>query len=304
MLYQQLGNSNLHVSRIGYGAWALGGRGWGTYHEGEARRALEACLECGINFFDTAPVYGFGRSEQVLGEVLSGVRSEILIATKCGLVWNDSGQVRHDLSRETLRRDIEASLQRLKTDYIDLYQIHWPDRHTPLEETLDELVSFQRAGVVRHIGVSNFSAQQLQSACALAGIVSVQQLYNLLQRDAAEEVLPVCRQKGLGFIAYSPLAQGVLAGEMDAQSRPGRHDVRRRNPLYRSPEHFEEAVSYAGSLPQPGVIAALRFVLERPEVTCVLVGMTQRKHVELNMQALDCRQVLSTVEPFSGPEVI
>ena len=290
MDYRQLGSSSLNVSRIGYGAWALGGRGWGNYNEGEARRALEACLECGINFFDTAPVYGFGRSEQVLGEVLSGVRSEILIATKCGLVWNDSGQVRHDLSRATLRRDLEASLQRLKTDYIDLYQIHWPDRRTPLEETLDELVSFQRSGVVRHIGVSNFSAQQLQSACALADIVSVQQLYNLLQRDAADEVLPVCRQKNLGFIAYSPLAQGVLAGEMDANSRPGRHDVRRRNPLYRSPEHFEQAVCYADGLPQPGAIAALRFVLEQPEVTSVLVGMTQRKHVELNIQALDCEQ--------------
>ncbi len=180
----------------------------------------------------------------------------MLIATKCGLVWNDSGQVRHDLSRASLRRELEASLQRLKTDYIDLYQIHWPDRRTPLEETLDELVSFQRAGVIRHIGVSNFSAQQLQSACALAGIVSVQQLYNLLQRDAAIEVLPICRQKGLGFIAYSPLAQGVLAGEMDARSRPGRHDVRRRNPLYRSPEHFEQAVRYADSLPHPGAIAA------------------------------------------------
>lgn len=297
MLYQHLGNSDLHVSRIGYGAWALGGRGWGTYREGEARRALEACLECGINFFDTAPVYGFGRSEQMLGEVLSGVRSKVLIATKCGLVWNDSGQVRHDLSRAALRRDLEASLQRLKTDYIDLYQVHWPDRHTPLEETLDELVSFQRAGVVRHIGVSNFSAQQLRGACALADIVSVQQLYNLLQRDGAKEVLPLCRQNGLGFIAYSPLAQGVLAGEMDIRSRPGRHDVRRRNPLYHSPEHFEEAVSYANGLPQPGAIAALRFVLEKPGVTCVLVGMTQRKHVELNIQALDCRQALSTVEP-------
>ena len=141
--------------------------------------------------------------------------------------------------------------------------------------------------------------QQLQSACTLADIVSVQQLYNLLQRDAAKEVLPVCRQNGLGFIAYSPLAQGVLAGEMDARSRPGRQDVRRRNPLYRSPEHFEEAVSYAGSLPHPGAIAALRFLLEQPEVTSVLVGMTQRRHVELNIQALACRQALSTVKPFS-----
>ena len=291
MLYQQLGSSSLNVSRIGYGAWALGGRGWGNYNEREARRALESCLECGINFFDTAPIYGFGHSEVVLGEVLSGVRSDVLIATKCGLSWNDSGQVHHDLSRDALCRDLEASLQRLKTDYIDLYQIHWPDRRTSLEETLDELVSFQRTGVVRYIGVSNFSTQQLQQACELADIASIQQPYNLLQRDAATDVLPTCRQKNLGFIAYSPLAQGVLGGEMDVGSRPGRHDVRRRNPLYRSPEKFEQAVRYAGDLPGSGAIAALSFLFEQSEVTCVLVGMTQRKHVTFNVSALDCEQV-------------
>jgi aryl-alcohol dehydrogenase-like predicted oxidoreductase len=290
MLYQKLGSSNITVSRIGYGAWALGGRGWGNYNEREALRALETCLECGINFFDTAPVYGFGRSEQVLGKVLAGVREEVVIATKCGLVWDDSGHVRHDLSRDALRRDLEASLQRLNTDYIDLYQIHWPDKRTALEETLDELVSFQRSGVVRHIGVSNFSARQLQQACALADIVSIQQLYNLLQREAALDVLPACRQMNLGFIAYSPLAQGVLGGEMDAGSRPGRHDVRRRNPLYRSPEKFERAVRYAGALSGPGARAALRFVLEQPGVSCALVGMTQRRHVELNIKALEHEQ--------------
>jgi aryl-alcohol dehydrogenase-like predicted oxidoreductase len=286
MLYQQLGSSNLNVSRIGYGAWALGGRGWGNHNEREARLALEACLEKGINFFDTAPVYGFGRSEQIMGEVLSGVRPDIVIGTKCGLVWNDSGQVRHDLSRTALHLDLEASLKRLKTDYIDLYQIHWPDSRTPLEETMEELIGFQRSGIVRHIGVSNFSAQQLQQAFSLAGIVSIQQLYNLLQRDNANDVLPVCRQKNLGFIAYSPLAQGVLSGEMDLNSRPGRHDVRRRNPLYRNSEQFEQAVQYAQSLPQPGSIASLRFLFDQPEVTCVLVGMTQRKHVERNVSAL------------------
>ena len=291
MQYQQLGTSSLNVSRIGYGAWALGGRGWGNYNEPEARRALETCLQCGINFFDTAPVYGFGRSEKMLGDMLSGVRSEVLIATKCGLVWNDSGQVRHDLSRDNLRRELEASLQRLKTDYIDLYQIHWPDRRTPLEETFDELMSFKRSGVVREIGVSNFSSQQLQQACGLAEITSIQQLYNLLQRDAAADVLPMCRQKNLGFIAYSPLAQGVLGGTMDASRRPGRHDVRRRNPLYRNPEKFKQAVRYANDLPGSASIAALRFLLDQPEVSCVLIGMTQRKHVELNIKALSDNQL-------------
>ncbi len=287
MQYRQLGSSGLMVSRIGYGAWALGGRGWGAHNERAARAALEACLERGINFFDTAPVYGFGRSEQVLGEVLAAVRQKVIIATKCGLVWNDSTQVRHDLSREALRRDLEASLKRLKTDYIDLYQIHWSDRRTPIEETLNELLGFQRSGAVRHIGVCNFSAQLLSRACEMAPVVSIQQLYNLLQQDEALDVLPLCREHTLGFVAYSPLAQGVLAGEIDAGARPGLRDVRRRNPLYRDQERFEQAVRFAETLPQPAAHAALRFLFNQPEVTCVLVGMTQRAHVEVNVQALD-----------------
>jgi aryl-alcohol dehydrogenase-like predicted oxidoreductase len=288
MQYRPLGSSGLKVSRIGYGAWALGGRGWGPHDEREARAALEASIEYGINFFDTAPVYGFGRSEQVLGEELKAVRSRVIIATKCGLVWNDSGQVRHDLSRASLRRDLEASLKRLKTDYIDLYQIHWPDRRTSLEETFDELLGFQRSGAVRHIGVCNFSSQQLQRACKLAPVVSVQQLYNLLQQDEARELLPLCREHGLGFIAYSPLAQGVLAGEMDAGARPGLRDVRRRNPLYRDQNRFEQTVRFAETLPQPAAHVALRFLFEQQEVSSVLIGMTQRVHVETNVQALDC----------------
>jgi len=288
MKYRQLGPSGLMISRIGCGTWALGGRGWGTNNEREARAALEACLERGINFFDTAPVYGFGRSEQVLGETLRGARTRVIVATKCGLAWNDSGQVRHDLSREALRRDLEASLQRLKTDYIDLYQIHWPDRRAPLAETLEELIGFQRSGAVRHIGVCNFSAHQLQHACALAPVVSIQQLYNLLQQDEARGVLPLCREHALGFIAYSPLAQGVLAGHMDAAVRPGLRDVRRRNPLYRDPERFAAAVRFAERLPRPAAQAALRFLFEQPEVTCVLVGMTRRAHVAANMHALEC----------------
>lgn len=294
MQYRQLGSSGLTVSRIGCGTWALGGRGWGAHNEREARAALEACFEGGINFFDTAPVYGFGRSEQVLGEALKSVRSRVILATKCGLVWNDSGQVRHDLSRASLRRDLEASLQRLQTDYIDLYQIHWPDRRTPLADTIDELLGFQRSGAVRHIGVCNFSEQLLQNACGLASVVSIQQLYNLLQQDEARDVLPLCREHSLGFIAYSPLAQGVLAGEMGPDARPGLRDVRRRNPLYRDPERFEQAVRFAARLPRPAAHAALGFLFEQPEITCALVGMTRREHVAANIAALDC---MSASEP-------
>ncbi|MCP4714741.1 MAG: aldo/keto reductase, partial [Deltaproteobacteria bacterium] len=190
MIYRQLGKTPLNVSLIGYGAWALGQKGWPHVDEQEAEKTLELCIKSGINLYDTAPIYGFGRSEEILGRVLAPVRKKVVIATKCGLRWNDSGHVRHDLSRDGVHRDIEGSLKRLQTDYIDLYQIHWPDRNTPLDDTLATLMQLRSQGVIRHIGVSNFSMELLRSAADCADIISVQECYNLLQRSPETEILP------------------------------------------------------------------------------------------------------------------
>jgi aryl-alcohol dehydrogenase-like predicted oxidoreductase len=287
MHYRTLGTTGLQVSLLGYGAWALGTKGWPGVHEQTARTAVAACLEQGVNFFDTAPVYGFGRSEEILGEMLSGARQQVILATKCGLRWDERGRVFHDLSPGTVQEDLAASLSRLKTDYIDLYQIHWPDRRTPLQKTMETLNLLQKQGVIRHIGVCNFTAELLSEARKYSAVASVQCLYNMLQQDAALDILPFCREHGLGVLCYSPLAQGILAGKFGDDFKPGRHDIRHLNPLYRDTRKFHDAVAFARSLPDPPAAAALRFLAGHTDVSSILVSMTRPEHVRENAKALD-----------------
>ena len=287
MQYRTLGTSQLKVSLLGYGSWALAGKGWGNVDGKEAAQTVAECIDSGITFFDTAPVYGFGRSEEILGRLLAPVRKNVIIATKCGLSRDTRGRVGHDLSRTAVLRDLEGSLARLKTDYVDLYQIHWPDPDTPLEETLETLTGLRDAGSIRCIGVSNFRLPLLRQACALADIVSVQEQYNMLQHEAADELLPFCRTAGLGFICYSPLAQGILAGGIDAGFSPGRRDVRRFNPLFSDRGRQLQAVSFARGLAGPPATTALRFLAAREGISSILVGMTRRKHLRDNLRSLE-----------------
>ncbi len=286
MLYRTLGPSGMQVSLLGYGGWALGKKGWPGVDEKEALKTLEACVGQGINFFDTAPIYGFGRSEELLGETLCGMRSQVIIATKCGLRWNDRGYVKHNLSRDSILLEIEQSLRRLKTAYIDLYQIHWPDPHTPLEETLEILSELKDQGVIRHIGVSNFSPELLENALIHAGIVSVQQPYNMLQREAEADMLPMCRRLGLGFICYSPLAQGLLGGNFSDDFKPGRHDMRRLNPLYRNSAKFKAGIALVHNMKTSPAAESLAFVARQEAVSSMLVSMTQRKHLDENCTSI------------------
>jgi len=276
----------MQVSLLGYGGWALGKKGWPGVDEKEARKTLEAAIDRGVNFFDTAPIYGFGRSEEVLGEVLLGMRQKIFIATKCGLRWDGRGYVKHDLTAASITWELEQSLKRLKTDYIDLYQIHWPDKNTPLEETLEALCRMQQQGVIRQIGVCNFTAELILQALGHAAIASVQQLYNMLERDAEAAILPLCRDQHLGFICYSPLAQGLLAGNFTRDYKPGRHDVRRLNPLYRNREAFAAGIALVENSSSSPAAEALAFVARQEAVCTLLVSMTQRKHLSENCSAL------------------
>jgi len=285
MQYSFLGSTGIKVSRMGYGAWALGKKGWPDVDEREALKTLELCLESGINLYDTAPVYGFGRSEELLGQVLSGCRRDVIIATKCGLSWDNRGRVYHDLSDTAIKREIEASLARLKTDYIDIYQIHWPDKKTPLDETLEALCSLKQQGAIRHIGVSNFSISLLETARSQADIVSVQEAYNMLQRGAEADMLPYRKQHSIGFICYSPLAQGLLAGTFDEHFTPARHDIRRLNPLFRNRGAFCRGRHLAAESTGPPAVSALAFLARQPGVSSILVSMTKRRHLIENLTA-------------------
>lgn len=284
MEYRKLGQSNLEVSLIGYGGWALSGKGWGDVNKKEALETVEKSIENGINFFDTAPVYGFGKSEELLGMLLSSVRKKVIIATKCGLRWDDRGRVFHDLTRDAVLRDIESSLARLKTDYIDLYQIHWPDKKTELNETLDTLNELKKDGVIRFIGLSNFNTELLGKATDLTEITSLQALYNMLQRDAERDLLPFCKKNGVGFICYSPLAQGILSGKINEDFKPGKNDVRRFNSLFRSRDKFRECIAFTKKLSSPPGLKALKFLADNKDVSSILVSMTKVKHLMENLK--------------------
>lgn len=212
MKYASLGRSALKASAIGFGAWAIGGRQWGKVDDVESVAAIERAVELGINFFDTADIYGFGHSEELLGGAI-GNRSDIIIATKVGLGWNAKGKIRHDLSAVHIRSSCEASLRRLKREAIDLYQIHWPDPARPLDEAIDVLDALVKEGKARYIGASNLSIDDIEKLSEKPWFVAYQGLFNWFARDAAENIIPFCRQNNIAFIAYEPLAKGLLTGK-------------------------------------------------------------------------------------------
>ena len=205
-------------SVVGYGCWGIsGGDVWNKTTDRDSIRAVQAAVDHGVTFFDVAPVYGFGHAETILGQALGGRREDVLIATKCGLVWDDQGRITNDLSADNIFHEIDQSLRRLGVDYVDIYQMHWPDPATPIEESMDALLRIKDSGKIRHIGVSNFPVALTEEARRLGEIVSYQGLYNMLERNpesyhnipleyqTEKEVLSYCREQGLAFFPYSPL---------------------------------------------------------------------------------------------------
>ncbi|RMH77042.1 MAG: aldo/keto reductase, partial [Calditrichaeota bacterium] len=216
MQTRQLGKDGPQITEIGLGAWAIGGPwawGWGEQDDDLSIRTIHRALELGINWIDTAAVYGLGHGEEVVGRAVNGRRREVFIATKCGLVWDDRGRVRNDTRPESIRRECEDSLRRLNTDYIDLYQIHWPNDQVPVEDSWGELVRLKEEGKVRYIGVSNFGVELLERCQAIHPVQSLQPPYNMVHREVEREILPWCQAHEVGVIAYSPLQSGLLTGK-------------------------------------------------------------------------------------------
>jgi aryl-alcohol dehydrogenase-like predicted oxidoreductase len=244
MQTRKLGNSDLHITPVGYGAWAIGGSGWqfawGSQDDNDSIDAIHRALELGVNWIDTAAVYGLGHSEEVVARALkswSGPRPYVF--TKCGLRWDDDGNVRKVLTADSIRHEVEDSLRRLAVEVIDLYQIHWPPDpdSAELEEGWSTLASLQRQGKVRWIGVSNFNVQQLRRAQAVASVTSLQPRYSLVHREAEDQVLPHCRRENIGVIVYSPMASGLLTGAMTREraAKLSKEDWRRTHPDFIEP---------------------------------------------------------------------
>jgi aryl-alcohol dehydrogenase-like predicted oxidoreductase len=228
-----IGASGVKTSRIGLGTWAIGGWMWGGTDEAQSIATIRSAVERGVTLIDTAPVYGFGRSEQIVGKALAegGLRSKVQIATKVGLRWKD-GRIWRDSSLARIRQEIEDSLRRLRTDVIDLYQVHWPDLETPFAETARALEDLRRDGKIRAIGVSNYSPDQMDAFRAAARLDAVQPPYNLFEREIEADVLPYAKSSGLAVLSYGALCRGLLSGRMTAGTTFEGDDLRKVDPKF------------------------------------------------------------------------
>ncbi|MEO2036562.1 MAG: aldo/keto reductase [Planctomycetaceae bacterium] len=294
MEVRKAGNSNLNLSVLGLGTWAIGGGdwkfGWGQQNDSDSVASILGAIDRGINWIDTAAIYGEGHSEQVVGIALQQLRDaeRPLVATKCGRVPTGDGEIGGCLRRDSVIAECEASLQRLNIDCIDLYQLHWPDPDDQIEEAWQALVDLRDQGKVRHIGVSNHSVPQMERLRSLATITTLQPPYSMFAAGVEESILPYCREYGIGVICYSPMAKGLLTGGFTAEravSLPA-GDHRRHDPRFQSPQ-LEINLRAVGelqrisdglgwSMPQ----LALSWVLRRPEVTSAIVGVRRPDQLE------------------------
>jgi aryl-alcohol dehydrogenase-like predicted oxidoreductase len=272
--------TSLVVSRIGLGTWAIGGWMWGGSDEQQSIRTIHEALDRGITLFDTAPVYGFGHSEEILGKALAqgARRSRAAIATKVALDWSD-GKPFRNASRQRIMKEVEDSLRRLRTDVIDLYQVHWPDPGTPIAETAGAMADLLRAGKIRAIGVSNFSPAQMDAFRAVAPLHAAQPPYNLFERAIEKDVLPYCRKHDLAVLAYGSLCRGLLSGKMSATSRFDGDDLRKADPKFRPPRfaQYLAAVAALDRFAQQNygkrvIDLAVRWVLDRGDSNIALWG--------------------------------
>jgi aryl-alcohol dehydrogenase-like predicted oxidoreductase len=294
MEYLKLGNSDLTVSRIALGTWAAGGKGWGNYNEKASARAIGAAMAGGVNFIDTAPHYGLGKSEEVVGAALEGRRQEVVLATKCGLTLTP--RPGHDLSPGAMEKELADSLGRLGTDHIDLYQCHWPDPKTPIEKTMETMVTFRDQGKIRHIGVCNFSPAQLRTALECTDITTVQFQYSLLERSVEEEIQKICTENDITLLPYGPLGGGVLTGKYRERPRFSMRDARTLFYRYYSEKRWPlvtQLVDEMGRMAEargvaPGTLA-MAWLLSRPAVGSVLAGAKTPDQAKENILAADLR---------------
>lgn len=299
MRTKRLGNSDMELSPIGVGAWAMGGAGWSfswsQQDDGDSVRAIHAALDAGINWIDTAAVYGLGHSEEVVGRALrSWSGAKPFVFTKCERAWDENRQIVKSLEPSSIRGECESSLKRLQVDAIDLYQIHWPEPESDIEQGWETLVALQKEGKVRWIGVSNFNVEQMQRIAPLGTITSLQPPYSLVRPEVEKEILPYALAHNIGVIAYSPMGSGMLTGAMSREriNNLAEDDWRRRSPFFQEPllSRNLEIAARVTALAQrlgthPGVIA-IAYVLRNPAVTGAIVGMRNERQVRELVEAL------------------
>ena len=306
----RLGNSDLDVTRVILGTWALGGWMWGGTDPNEPVEAIKASLDRGVTTIDTAPIYGFGLSEELVGKAVQGRRDEVVVATKFGMRWDrddgefffktDNGpdgrptEIYRNAKKDSIMEECEHSLRRLGVDVIDLYQCHWPDKTTPEEETMEALLTLQQQGKIRWFGVSNFDVPQMKRCQAVAPLTSLQPPYSLLQRGIEDEILPYCRQNDIGVIVYSPMYRGLLTGKFTQDYEFGPGDTRAQDSWFNG-EKLDRVNRVLDEVVRPiadghGASPAqvsVAWCLAQPGVTAALVGARNTEQAESNARAAE-----------------
>ncbi len=312
-------------SAVGFGCWGIsGGDVWNKTIDRNSIEAIHAALDLDVNFFDVAPVYGLGHAEQILGQALKGKRHDVIIASKCGLVWDDRKRVTNNLTTKSIHWEIDQSLRRLNTDYVDIYQIHWPDPNTTIEETMEALERIRESGKIRYIGVSNFSLELTQHALKVAAVVSHQGLYNMLERNPTSyhsipltyqvenEILPLCQEKGMAFFPYSPIFQGLLTDSFQVEENFDENDVRSANPKLNGElfkQYFEivqKVKEYAHTIDKPLSQVAINWLIKHDAVTSVICGAQNVQHVQENVGSVEWEltdDMLECIEKILEPYV-
>ncbi len=310
MQTRQLGNTDLQLTRIGYGAWAIGGGdwqfGWGDQDDADSISAIHAALDAGINWIDTAAVYGLGHSEEIVAKALKGRSNRPYVFTKCTRRWGEDRIIYSSLKE--IRTEIEASLRRLQVDVIDLYQLHWPNPEQDIEEGWTTMAKLREEGKVRWIGVSNFNVAQMERAAKIAPITSLQPPYSLIERKVEAEILPYCEQHHIGVINYSPMGAGLLTGAMTAERAQNlpENDWRSRSDNFREPRlsRHLQLVEILKSIGEkhgrtPGEVA-IAWTLRLPVVTAAIVGARSAKQVEGIRGALDLQLSAEEIEQIEA----
>jgi aryl-alcohol dehydrogenase-like predicted oxidoreductase len=306
--YQHVKGTDIEVSRIGLGTWSIGGSMSGGSDERQSVRTILSAIDNGINLIDTAPVYGFGRAEEIVGKALHSTqrRQELVIATKVGLDWSN-GRAFRNATAARIISELEDSLRRLQTDYIDIYQVHWPDSSVPFEETATAMEKLYKEGKIRAIGVSNFSPEEIYEFVRYAPLHTVQPPYNIFERDVEDHVLPYCVKMNVSVLAYGAICRGLLGGGITAQTRFENGDLRSQDPKFQSPrlEQYTTAVRRLDAFAQAEfgksvLELSLRWLLDRPGVTSALWGVRTPEQLAPLTNVLDWKIDTEAMEIIDG----
>jgi len=297
MKTRKLGYTDLNLTTIGLGTWAIGGGGWkfgwGPQYDKDSIDTILYALELGVNWIDTAPIYGFGHSEEIIGKAMEGLDKRPFISTKCGRRWDKDGNIFGRLKRDSIRREVEESLKRLKVDVIDLYQIHWPIPDEDIEEAWETIADFIEEGVIHYGGVSNFSLEQMDRVHAIHPVASLQPPYSLLKREVEDKLLPYCKENNIGVIVYSPMQKGLLTGRF---SKERIQNLPKDDHRSRDPDFLEPKITFNLKLIEAlGPIAkknnktlaqlAIAWTLRKEEVTAAIVGARVAFQIEETAEA-------------------